>query len=304
MRVLTGGGHHGYTPRSATEALLVASGGTLTTLLGHPIEHSPLVPTANRLGVVATARSYAAATGRTHRQLCSTFLQELNTELVALFGLRGDVNGAVTTGSDAAQDDDDLQALDILRSISGQPLTPAELSQAVGCGPGAVVAISCPESGSVRYKQSVAGRIFLHTAGTGAPAAACGGEAAATVAAGGAVAGAVAPPASVFYKRAVLRELPYALQKAEQYPFKIVRDVKSNCVEAVFLQSALLEKFCHGTADGGTAVARPYRVEQRAFDSNPIDSRFGRNSKAAIHRRYAHAPHACTRHHRVIACFG
>ena len=235
---------------SATEALLVASGGTLTTLLGHPIEHSALVPTANRLGVVATARSYAnpAVGGRTHRQLCNTFVQELNAELVALFRI-----GSTSVAGGGGQ-----QALDILRDISGQPLTPTELSQAVGCAPSAVEAISCPESGCVvRYKQSIAGRIFLH-------AVAClDGEQT------------VAPPPSVFYKRAVLRELPYALQKAEQHPFKIVRDVKSNCVEATFLQSALLAQFCDA-AGGRVQVARPYRVEQRAFKLNPIDSRFGR----------------------------
>ena len=38
----------------ATEALLVAAGGAMTTLLGTPINHSASVPTANRLGVNMT----------------------------------------------------------------------------------------------------------------------------------------------------------------------------------------------------------------------------------------------------------
>jgi hypothetical protein len=70
----------------ATEALLVAAGGALTTLLGTPVEHAAAAPTPNRLGVVATARSFAARGGRTHRELCAALNHELNPLLAALVG--------------------------------------------------------------------------------------------------------------------------------------------------------------------------------------------------------------------------
>ena len=82
----------------------------------------------------------------------------------------------------------------------------------------------------------------------------------------------MAPP-SFFFKRAVLRELPYALTKAKTHPYKIKRDVRSNIVEARFLSSALPREF---SAASGVQLALPYRVEQTAYlEANPIDSRFG-----------------------------
>ena len=149
----------------ATEALLVASGGALTTLLGTPVEHTAAVPTPNRLGVVATASTYTERSGKTHREVCAALVQDLNTELAELLG-----GGLVSTGGQ--------QALDIVRSIDGQPFTASELGELLGC-PGAISAFSCPESGSVRYKQSVAARVMLVPT-----------EAAAEQ-----------PPASFFYKR-------------------------------------------------------------------------------------------------------
>ena len=131
----------------ATEALLVASGGVLTTLLGTPVEHTAAVPTPNRLGVVATASTYTERSGKTHRELCAALVQDLNTELAELVG-----GGLVSAGGQ--------QALDIVRSIDGQPFTASELGELLGC-PGAISAFSCPESGSVRYKQSVAARVML-----------------------------------------------------------------------------------------------------------------------------------------------
>ena len=120
------------------------------------------------------------------------------------------------------------QALDLLRAIDGQPLERDELAAMLGCAAGAVESFSCPESSAVRYKQSVAGRVFLTPSSQGAVPAA----------------GAGSVPPSVFHKRAVLRELPYALQKAVKPPFKIGRDVRSNRIEAAFLNSALLRGFC------------------------------------------------------------
>ena len=69
----------------------------------------------------------------------------------------------------------------------------------------------------------------------------------------------------------MLRELPYALQKAVKYPYKIARDVQANTVEALFLSAELARSFSEAS---GVQVALPYRVERTAFESNPIDSRF------------------------------
>ena len=69
----------------------------------------------------------------------------------------------------------------------------------------------------------------------------------------------------------LLGELPYALQKAVHYPYKIARDVKSNSVEACFLSNQLIQAF---TQASSVHVALPYCVEQAAYASNPIDSRF------------------------------
>ena len=41
----------------------------------------------------------------------------------------------------------------------------------------------------------------------------------------------------------MLRELPYALQKAVKYPYKIARDVQANTVEALFLSAELTRSF-------------------------------------------------------------
>ncbi len=61
---------------------------------------------------------------------------------------------------------------------------------------------------------------------------------------------------SVFCKRIVLRELPYAVQKATTYPYKLARDVRANQNEAIFLQSALARAF--HTAAGPSRIALPH----------------------------------------------
>ena len=129
------------------------------------------------------------------------------------------------------------QALDIIRSINGQHFTAAELGEIVGSGPGSVESFSCPESGSVRYKQSVAARVYL------APPAAGDAMPTKRQRTGGSSAAAAAPPASVFYKRAVPRELPYAMTKHVKFPYKTPRDAKANRTEAAFLSSDLPRSF-------------------------------------------------------------
>ena len=390
----------------ATEAMLVANGGTLTDLLGAPVEHTDKVPTPNRLGVIATSSTYEQRSGQTHRQLCSTLARDLNPDLTELIGggfvstisrtdisltrkprigilgstrgtnllhiyeeiasgrfdaevavvisniskavileraraagvpavhvlgkgrtreeFDGEVNevlarhgcdivllvgfmrilspvfceawkgkavnvhpsllpkhaalmdlevhqsvldagdkesgctvhlvdsvvdaGNIIVQPSVAVVSDDTaeslkgkvqaleapalveavrkfaangfsfgaatpapsqpQSLDIIRSINGLHFTAEELCEIVGSCPGGVETFSCPESGSVRYKQSVAARIFL------SPPAASDAMPAKRQRTGGAAAAATtAPPASVFYKRAVPRELPYAMTK-------------------------------------------------------------------------------------------
>ena len=130
----------------------------------------------------------------------------------------------------------------------------------LGCNSNTIASFSCAEQNSVRYKQSVASRVYIDStssSSTGQP--------------GPEDTDKSTPPASFFYKRAVLRELPYALQKAVTYPYKIARDVKSNQVEACFLSSDLPRQFVQASE---VDIALPYRVEQSAFDRNPIDSRF------------------------------
>jgi phosphoribosylglycinamide formyltransferase-1 len=458
----------------ATQAVLAASGGTLTNLLGTPIEHTDKVPTPNKLGVVATASTYEARSGRTHRQLCETLSRELNSELVELIGgglvsaisrpemsqlatrkprvgilgsTRGtntlhiyeeiaagrfdaevavvisniskavilsraraagvpavhvlgkgrtreefdaevnevlarhgcdivllvgfmrilspvfceawkgravnvhpsllpkhaalmdlevhqsvldagdtesgctvhlvdsivDAGNIIVQPSVAVASDDTAetlkgkvqaleapalveavrkfarngfslsdgsahavapapqpQALDIVRSINGLHFTAQELGEVVGCGSGAVVSFSCPEAGAVRYKQSVAARVYLTPL---AASDAMPTKRQRTSGAGGASVGAAPPPASVFYKRAVPRELPYAMTKHVKHPYKTPRDAKANRTEASFLQSDL-PRALQQQAEGLITLALPYRVEQTSPPDNPIDSRF------------------------------
>ena len=248
----------------ATEAILVACGGTMTTLLGTPIEHTATVPTANRLGVVATAPSFEKAVvggGRTHRRLCAEFVQQLNADLAALVG--GGISCGSGGGCDSSQGAPPLavQALDIARSIDGEPFSVDLLAALIGHPPGAIAGYRCDEADAVRYKQSVASRVRLLPAPAGDSAAEQSE-------------GSLTAPTSFFYKRAVLRELPHALKKARIYPFKIRRDVRSNMVEASFLahSTELPRAFM---AASGVQIALPYRVEQAAYpEANPIDSRF------------------------------
>ena len=244
----------------ATEALLVASGGTMTTLLGTPIEHRAGVPTLNRLGVVATARSFERVSGRTHNQLCNVLRQDLNNLLAALIG------GGLVAGCDGSEQ----QALDVIRTIDGQPLTADSLGEIVG-HPRGIAAFHCPESECVRYKQSVAARIYLTRRHVSL------GRQEDSVQRHKKDQPAESPessvPASIFIKRAVPRELPYAMSKHAKYPFKTLRDVHANRIEAAFLGSALTRTFCEAA---GVRIALPYRVEQRSYQQgqNPIDSRF------------------------------
>ena len=164
----------------------------MTSLAGFPLEHTSTAPTANRFGVVATSATFAVAAGRTHASLCEQLRQSPH---VAALQLCPPSDGGLHQCA---------QALDVARAIDGQPLTLDVLSAFVGAE---VTAFSCPESETVRYKQSVATRLHLQITGP-------------------------ARIQSAFYKRCVLGELPHALakhaDKGQQY--KLARDVKSAMV--------------------------------------------------------------------------
>ena len=74
----------------ATEAVLGAAGGTVTTLLGWPIEHTARAPTPNPLGVLCTGAGYEAVAGRTHADLCSALRADREILQGLLRGQGGD----------------------------------------------------------------------------------------------------------------------------------------------------------------------------------------------------------------------
>ena len=109
--------------------------------------------------------------------------------------------------------------MDLARGVDGEFFTADELSEAVFGRPGCVEGYRVPEAESMRYKQSHGCRIQLDLRPE------------------------VNGPDSAFYKRIVLRELPYAVWKQRHVPFKLGRDVQANRVEASVLSSAALRAF-------------------------------------------------------------
>ena len=230
----------------ATEAILASQGGVLTTLHGNAIEHvhtSVSSITSNRFGAICSTRNYAnvpnaSNTKRTHKELCKALRER--DEINVLFGELG----ART---------DVLQAADVIRDITGHYYNCDDFSK-MFCGEaGWVSQYSSPEADAVRYKQSYACRIHL----TPNPDKEGSAE---------------KVPKSVFFKRVVLRDMPYAASKARNYPFKIARDIKSCLVESRFLSSPCLTEYSESS---GVAVAVPRSVEHQVFEHHAIDSRFG-----------------------------
>jgi hypothetical protein len=288
------------------------AGGIVTNLLGWQIEHvsdayrsiinsssssssssnsSVLDQSAgygNRLGVLITGPSFAARSGgKGHDDITALLLKE-----IAVQQLLEPVRGFTPTTA---------QASDVCRNIWGDPFTIAELQQAVygsaseSASSSKIVRWWCPEEDAVRYKQSHATRIRWHstTAQTKQTSNAEsegeeGGEE--TIIEG-----------SAFFKRIVMRELPSAIKKMSDAPFKLVRDMQANLNEAVFLSSTLPTLFnnsqgggCGGCGDGGGGggvvvgggggeatrtmlqleIAIPYQVNKHVHPDIPIDSRF------------------------------
>eukprot|EP00756_Hemistasia_phaeocysticola_P060062 Hpha_TRINITY_DN3730_c0_g1::TRINITY_DN3730_c0_g1_i1::g.23732::m.23732 len=229
----------------ATEAVLAAVGGTLTTLHGNAIEHTPSTVTANRFGVLCTSARFAdtvdrTGTKRTHEELCRQL--RAVPEVFRLFKCLG----AVT---------DEQPAADLIRDITGHYYTADDFSRMFCKGEaGFVKGYTAHEATSHRYKQSFGCRFLLQS------------DPEKSAAAGHTV------PESVFFKRVVLRDIPYACQKARLMPYKIARDIRSCRVEAQFLASRCPQDFA---ASSGVAVVKSFSVQQQEFDTNIIDSRFG-----------------------------
>lgn len=281
--------------------MLAAAGGRLTTLFGWPVPHTspryreshrrpggvpgPAVSHANRLGVVATSAAFASACNNrlTHEELCKKYLVPV-PEVAAL--LQPWYGGAP----------EEPQAVDVARTVWGDPYTTAHLAQLVATHPAQVppddampiVRYTAPESSAVRYKQSHACRLrWTHPNGSGG---------------------------SAFLKRIVLRELPQAMAKLRSAPFKLTRDVQANVNEAHLLGAAemvrdfnrrhaagegaaaveivtpcvlsprLARNFLQGGEHNSALVALPrgsrrrtfprYEIQTCRFDDGPIDSRF------------------------------
>ena len=201
----------------ATEALVRAAGGELTNLFGWPIDYRRGTQGyANRLGVVATAAAFGARSGQSHAGLCQTLARQ--PAVRALLGPEC-CGGGGGGGSN--------QALDVARSIWGEPLTVAVLQRAVykvgGKRRPAIDRFWAEEAEAVRYKQSHACRLrWVHT-DDGAVEATEGAAAAGAVAAMAAAKVTRVVPAdgrvySAFFKRICMRELPHAVQKLSSEP--------------------------------------------------------------------------------------
>lgn len=221
----------------ATQAVLVAAGGRVTDLVGCAINHShpatrsvharsdvAAIGTGNIYGVVATAPD----THNRHSEMVRCI--RLLPEVTALFASCGLQETSSSGGS----------ATDICRDTFGAPLTAEMLSQLLG---EPVVSYSCPETDAQRYLMSEAARLYL-TYADGASTTDHGGDnndyicdidICGSSGNGKKEITGRDRPGSIFYKRAVMRDLPHVAVKARTAPAKLARDVQSYLVEASFL---------------------------------------------------------------------
>jgi hypothetical protein len=129
----------------APEALLRAAGGALTDLHGCRIEHSPVAPTVNAQGVLASAAAMVSRRAISHGDLAARVrASRAPAPLTDRFGL--------------SALDGEPQATDVARDLDGQPLSVATLSAAVGV---AVKSFDAPERSAVRAMMSEAVRLRL-----------------------------------------------------------------------------------------------------------------------------------------------
>lgn len=256
----------------ATEAVLRAAGGQLTTLFGWPAPcsstayrrnrdskggNSPRdvdrsVDYANRLGVFATAATFTPACGGlTHDDFCRRTLAREPGVLALLTPAQGEL---------ASESEVEVHAIDVARSIWGEPFTVTDFERVVARqhDGGAPVAVDgstrvlryrAPESAAVRYKQSHACRLEW-TDATG-------------------------KIGSAFLKRIVMRELPSAVHKLSNASWKLVRDIKGNANEAWVLGAdSIVRAFNtkHSTTPTVVEIVTPYVADRALVVSSFISS--------------------------------
>ena len=141
---------------------------------------------------------------------------------------------------------------DLLRKnlTTGDPLTADFLSQVVFGQQNRVISWTVDKNlGSIRYKQSAGCRVKLEVGF-----------------------GVETEIDSIFVKRAVPREIPYAMEKARKTPFKTLRDAQANCNEAAFLTSTLVREMSSGQQN--LLIPMAYQVEAVICDRCPLNSAY------------------------------
>jgi len=245
----------------ATEALLRAAGGNMSTLFGWTIDHKIIPVTQvgkddkeqylNTLGVIATSKSFMTKfKGISHSQLCQNFLSNDPTVLSLITGI-----GNTKTSS---ENDSSQTAFDIPRSLTtNAPLTCADYEKVVFESRRQVNWVRALEKSAVRFKQSVACRVEMGTTLEN------GEEEVSTV----------------FVKRIVSRELPYAMSKVISAPHKLKRDMKANLNEMEFLNCDIVKNDLFSQKNDSKCgqhveIALPYFTQKKVFKDSPIDCQF------------------------------
>jgi 3'-phosphoadenosine 5'-phosphosulfate (PAPS) 3'-phosphatase len=203
----------------APEALLRCIGGKLTTIFGWNIDyHVPDTFFENKktffsekmkFGAVATMADFKFSDEKAHESLCSEFLK--NKTILSVIK---DIDMNKSTGTSAPP-------VDVARNLFGDPFSANELAHYLQ---GTITndetindhspapSYSLDADSAIRYKLSHACRIKI-----------------------------ISPTktTSTFCKRAVLRELQYAMEKSIKTPYKLARDIKANTNEAIFLNECV-----------------------------------------------------------------
>jgi len=222
----------------ATEALVVAAGGTVSTYTGWTLDHVTMDDDdkesyKNKYGVLVTGKSAEKKLGVSHSEFVKRFISnnKLVRDLLKPMGI-------------VTADDEEVYVVDMLRSIQdGSVITAQDLSKMIR-GP-QISSYHALEKDAVRYKQSHACRLRFDNGST------------------------------AFLKRIVLRELPGAITKAQTMPHKLLRDIKANVNESNFLKSGLVKKFNDTARDGGLVkIVHAYDCQARVYQDIPLDSRF------------------------------
>eukprot|EP00092_Neocalanus_flemingeri_P036354 GFUD01039577.1.p1 GENE.GFUD01039577.1~~GFUD01039577.1.p1 ORF type:complete len:793 (+),score=183.94 GFUD01039577.1:41-2380(+) len=227
----------------ATEALVVASGGEVSTLFGWKIHHGirddqDKETYKNNYGVMVTGKNFQTKQGVT----LSAFIKQhiINNKVITDILKQ---NGVVPHTAD----ENKQLVVDLIRNISdGTVITPEYFNHVIGGD--TISSYYSLESDAVRYKQSHACRIIFDTGKT------------------------------AFLKRIVLRELPSAIEKAKTLPYKLQRDVNANMNESNFLKNPLVTKFNNtensNAKQGRLQIVKAYDCQALVYADNPIDSKF------------------------------